>query len=644
MRQSKLSVPQSAITLLLLFARAPGPAAAQSGAVLPVGLQTTQLKCEHLINPIGVEASQPRLRWLLESNERGQLQTAYQILVAGSLRKLEGNNPDKWDSGKIVSDNSIDVPYGGSTLGSGEKYYWKVRSWGKDGHAGTYSKASYFEMGLLKRADWRGKWIGARKDISSPLLRRDFRLAKAVNRASIYLSGLGYYEIHVNGTTVGNRVLDPASTYYTNDQPFPLHSRVLYASYDVTELLKSGDNAIGVMLGHGWYSAEADVAPSPSGRTPYGDRPRLILQLNVEFADGENISLSTDENWKTSSGPITYNDLFHGETYDARLEQTGWDKPGYNDASWEKAVPVDAPTGDLISEMFPPNQVTETLQPVRMIKPRAPEFFDDTYIYDFGQNFTGWVRIKTSGPRGARVTLRYAARIYPEDDSLDNRSNVPPYLDARQTDVYILKGGGPEEWEPRFTLHGFRYVEVRGFGDLPSLESIEGRFVRSALKRTGAFTSSNDLINKIHHNIQWTFASSLQGLVQDAADRAERQGWLGDPGFVAEDYAYNFDMTALWEKWLNDMKDIQKVDGNIPLVAPLHWRTVGAQSDFPIDVYAKWPAFQSTYPLLIWYLYRHYGDTRVLDEHYDNLKKLVDFQGTTASHLIIASGLGHGAG
>jgi len=623
------------ISLMLFLAGLPGIGASQRG-----GLQANQLKCEHLTNPLGIEAPQPRLSWVLESNERGQLQAAYQILVATSLEKLQADNADKWDSGKIVSDSSVEVPYRGNPLASGERCYWKVRSWGKDGKPGAYSAASYFEMGLLKPADWRGKWVGAKKGISSPLLRRQFQLAKAVSRGRVYLSGLGYYELHINGNKVGNRLLDPASTYYTNDQPFPLHSRVLYASYDVTEQLKSGANVIGVMLGHGWYSAEADVAPSPSGRTPYGDRPRLMLQMNIEFADGEMTTLSTDDTWKTSSGPVTYNDLFHGETYDARLEQPGWDKPGYNDAPWEKAALVDAPTGTLTAEVFPANQVTETLKSLRVISPKAPEFFAQTYIYDFGQNFTGWVKIKTSGPRGARVTMRYAARIYPEDDSLDNRSNLPPFLDARQTDTYILKGEGTEEWEPRFTLHGFRYVEVRGFGDLPSLESVEGHFVRSALKLTGTFSSSNELLNKIHHNIQWTFASSLQGLVQDAADRAERQGWLGDPGFVAEDYAYNFDMTTLWEKWLNDMKDIQKADGNIPLVAPLHWRTVNNQGDFPIDVYAKWPVFQSTYPLLLWYLYQHYGDTRVLVEHYDGLKKLIDFQGTTASEYIISSGLG----
>lgn len=627
------------ISLTLFLAVFPGRAG-QGGGEPPIGLQANQLKCEHLTNPLGIEAPQPRLSWVLESNKRAQLQTAYQILVASSLNELQANNADKWDSGTVVSDNSVEVAYRGSSLKSGERCYWKVRSWGKDGKPGTYSAASYFEMGLLNPTDWHGKWIGAKKGISSPLLRREFRLSKSVRRGRIYLSGLGYYELHINGSRVGNRVLDPASTYYTNDQPFPLHSRVLYVSYDVTELLKSGANAIGVILGHGWYSAESDVAPSPSGRTPYGDRPRLMLQMNIEFADGERMSLSTDESWKTSSGPITYNDLFHGETYDARLEQTGWDKPAYNDAAWDKAALVDAPTGVLTAEVFPANQVTEILKPIRVISPKAPEFFAETYVYDFGQNFTGWVKIRTSGPRGARVTLRYAARIYPEDDSLDNRSNLPPFLDARQTDTYILKGEGAEEWEPRFTLHGFRYVEVRGFGDLPSLESVEGHFVHSALTPTGVFTSSNELINKIHHNIQWTFASSLQGLVQDAADRAERQGWLGDPGFVAEDYAYNFDMTTLWEKWLNDMKDIQKTDGNLPLVAPLHWRTIKGQEDFPIDVYAKWPVFQSTYPLLIWYLYQYYGDTRVLEEHYDGLKRLIDFQGTSASDYIIPSGLG----
>jgi len=623
--------------LLILGAHAvaqQAPAARESAEkAVRTYTQPTALKTENLTEPLGIETPRPRFRWLLDSDERGQVQTAYQVLVATGLEKLQADKGDKWDGGKVSSDNSVEVPYGGSELASGERCYWKVRVWDKNGRPSPYSVPSFFEMGLRKRSDWQGKWIAAKKGVSSPIFRRAISIEKPVRRARMYISGLGYYELSINGEKVGDRVLDPASTYYNNDQPFKLNSRVLYATYDVTPYLQTGANAIGVMLGNGWYSAEADVPPSPAGRAPYGDRPRLILQMNVELDDGQSFSVASDSNWKTSPGPITYNDLLNGETYDARLEQPGWDKLGFNDSAWENALLVEPPSGALTAELLPPGRVVQTIQPVKMLTPKEPEGFDATYNYDFGQLFSGWVQIRVSGPRGAKVVLRYGSRIYPEDDTLDTRSNMLPDGEARQTDTYILKGEGTEVWEPRFTLHGFRYVEVRGFTNTPAVQSIEGRFVRSAVESNGSFASSSELLNQIHHNIQWTFMTSFQGLLQDAADRAERVSWLGDPGFVAEDYIHNYDMAAFWEKWLNDIQDSQKEDGNVPLVSPLHWRN-------GMSAYEMLPCWLSTYPLLAWYLYQYYGDSRVLEDHYASLKKLVDFLSANASGYIISVGLG----
>jgi alpha-L-rhamnosidase len=602
----------------------------KSGAA---AIQVSALKTENATNPLGIDTPHPRFRWLLESGARGQLQTAYQILIASSLEKLEAGTGDKWNSGKVDSDNSVEVPYGGKKLSSGERCYWKVRIWDEDGRPSLYSNPSSFEMGLLNPTDWQGKWIESGKGISSPLLRKEFSLDSGVKRARIYISGIGYYELYINGKRVGDRVLEPASSYYNNDQPFKLHTRVLYASYDVTNLLREGINAIGVVLGNGWYSAEQDVAPAPAGRSPYGDRPRLILQMNAETDSGQTQSIVSASSWKTHPGPITYNDIFHGETYDARLEQPGWDEPGFNDGSWGEALSAEPPSGALTSEMLPPERVVETIQPVRIVVPTDPEGFERTYVYDFGQLLSGWVRIKLSGPRGTKVTLKYGSKIYPEDDTLDNRSNMRPGSEARQLDTYILKGEGVETWEPRFTLHGFRYVEVRGDKDLPAVQSIEGRFVRSDVDSTGSFDSSNALINRIHENIRWTFMSSFQGILQDAADRAEREAWLGDPSFVAEDYIYNFDMEAFWEKWLNDIQDTQKENGDIPVVSPIHWRD-------GMNTYLMWPCWKSTYPLLTWYLYQYYGDKRVLEAHYPSLKKLIDSLSASANGYIISEGLG----
>lgn len=598
-------------------------------------LRPTQLQTEHLSDPIGIEAQHPRFRWLLESTERAELQTAYQILVSGSEESLRADVGDKWDSGKVVSDDSVEVFYGGRPLTSGGRAYWKVRVWDQNGRPSIYSAPSFFEMGLLHPSDWKGNWIAATKGISSPLFRREFSVDAPVRRARVYVSGLGFYELSINGKRIGDRVLDPATTYYHNNQPFKLASRVLYSVYDVTSDLKDGANELGIMLGNGWYSRDANQ-PHRAWPTPFGERPCLILQMNVELTDGRVLNVISDSTWKTASGPVTSNDYFDGETYDARLEQAGWNAPGFNDASWENASPVEAPSDHLTAELLPPERVTGTLPAVNWIIPREPEIFWNARIYDFGQNFSGWVRIAVSGPRGTQLTLRYGARIHSEDNTLDTRSNEPPDLEppslvARQVDTYILKGEGTEIWEPRFTQHGFRYVEVSSPNDRPAVQKIEGRIVHSALESTGSFVSSNSLLNKIHHNIQWTLMSSLQGILQDSADRRERVSWLGDPSFVAEDYIDNYDMLGFWEKWLNDIEDNQKENGDIPFVSPL------VSSN---DGYAMWPCWKSTYPLLVWHLYQYYGDRQVLESHFDGLKRLVDFMSTAAHDHVISVGLG----
>ena len=583
-----------------------------------------ELKCEYAVNPLGIDVVQPRFSWVLESSQRGEMQTAYQILVASSEEKLKDDIADKWDSKKVISDQSVNVAYEGRELASSEKCCWKVRVWDKDDTPTLWSNVATFEMGLLHNDDWQGVWIGAGKSISAPLFRKEFKLAQEIKQARVYISGLGYYELYINGKKVGDHVLDPGTTYYNNDQPFELHSRVLYVTYDVTDYLRAGQNVVGIMLGHGWYSTDGE----PIGRDPYGDRPKLIVQMNIEFRDGENVSIVTGDIWKASRGPVTTNDICRGETYDARLEKSDWNTPGYDDSDWSKAQIVEPPDGELNSQLMPAIKVIKTIKPVRILNPE-----ENVYVYDFGQNFSGWAKLRVSGPKGTNITLRYAGRVY-DDYKLDQKNNVGTKLGAEQIDNYILKGEGTEVWEPRFTLHGFRYVEVTGFPGTPRLENLEGRFVRSAVETSGSFTCSNPLLNQVHHNIYWTFMSSFQSIPQDAAERGERVGWLGDPGFVAEDYICNFDTASFWTKWLNDIKDSQKSDGDVPTVSPIHWRNIH-------PVYSRMmPAWQSSYPLFVWYVYQFYGDERILGEHYDGVKKLVDFLSTEADNYIISLGLG----
>ena len=581
-----------------------------------LGITPAQLKCEYAVNPLGIDTPRPRFSWILESARRGQKQSAYQVLVAGSESKLESDAADKWDSTKVASGKSVNVAYHGKALSSGRKCWWKVRCWDKDGKVSPWSKPANFEMGLLKPDHWKGKWIGMGKGTASPLLRREFEITKKVRRARVYLSGLGWNELYINGRKVDDRVLDPATSYYNNDQPIKYGSRVLYVTLDVTECLKSGRNAVGVMLGNGWYSHDGK---SP-GRQPFADSPQLILQMNVDFTDGTSMSVVSDDKWKASGGPITANEICIGEHYDARLEKTGWRSPDYDDSGWAKSVSAKPPSGVMVAQAMPPVKVMRTIKPVKITK-----HGDGAYIYDFGQHFSGWTRLRVSGPKGTKVTLRHAGAV-DSKGRLDTKSQ----RGAPQTDVYILKGEGAEVWEPRFTLHGFRYVEMTGFPGTPNRTNLEGRFVYNAVETTGSFECSNPLLNQIHRNVCWTFMASLQGIPQDAGDRAERVGWLGDTGFVCEDYIYNLDTAAFWAKWLDDIKDSQKPDGDVPVTSPPHWR----------NHFSWYPCWKSTYPVIAWYLYEYYGDERVLAEHYDGMKKLVDFLGTRAREDIIPNGLG----
>ena len=606
----------------------------------------SDLQCEYAVDPVGIDAHQPRFSWLLRAAARGQSQSAYRILVASSEANLEAGDGDRWDSGRIASSEMAQVEYEGATLVSNERCWWAVQVWDREGRASRFSPPAVFGMGLLEASDWQGGWIGAAdRTISAPLLRREFVLDRPVRRATVHMSGLGYGELYVNGAKVRRSVLDPGNTYYNNDQSFALGERVLYVSHDVTALLRPGANVFGVMLGHGWYSAEDDIPPSPSHRTPYGDRPRLLLQGVVEYEDGGQVNIVSDGGWKTAPGPITYNDFCNGELYDARLEKAGWDSPGYDDAGWHPAAAVDAPGGALTAQRMPAARVVETRPAVGMTSPS-----EGVYIFDLGQTVTGWGRLRVQGPAGATVTLRHGTCLY-ADGTLDARSNMYNAPDseeedrqgssrdgevhhgARQTDSYTLRGDGVEVWEPRFTLHSFRYVEVTGYPGAPRLGSVDGRVVHTAVGTGSRFRCSNELFNRIHSNVHWTLRGSFQSISQDAADRSERVAWLGDPGFIAEDYLYNFSSASFWTKWLEDIADAQKEDGDVPVVAPLHWRTT-------MDPYLRWMDWASTYPIFVWQVYRHYGDERVLARHYSSLKRMMAFYGGLAEGHIMRHGLG----
>jgi len=613
-------VTQLLFTVLLTMILPSVLAAAEpdNGLVVPA-----RLRCEYLHEPQGIDVRQPRLSWWLESKARAQRQTAYQVLVATTLELLAVDQGDSWDSGKVDSQNSSQILYQGRPLVSGQTLYWKVRTWDAQGIPGAYSASASFSTGLLEPTDWQAQWISSEEN-GSPLLRKQFAVDRKVRSAKLYIAGIGYYEAFLNGSKVGDHVLDPASSYYTNDQPWPLTDRVWYVTYDVTDMIRPGNNVIGAMLGHGWYSADGG---SP-GRQPYGDRPRLLAQLVVDNIDGGRTIVGSDATWQTMRGPVIANEICLGESYDARLEQSEWSTSAAETSQWKSAIAVAAPSQNLSAQMLPPCRVISTLPAVKMSQ-TAP----GVYLFDFGQHFSGWTQLRVKGPRGTMVRIRHAGAIF-DDGRLDTRSNHS----ATQTDHYTLRGGEEEIWEPRFTLHGFRYAELTGFPGTPTLETLTGRHVRNDVDVSGTFTCSHPLLNQIQSNIQWTLATSLQGIPQDAAERNERMGWLGDTGFVAEEYFVNFDAASFWTKWLREIRDSQRPNGDVPVISPLHFGRVPGMSE--TKAWRGAPDWTSTYPLLVWYMYWYHGDRRIVEEHYEPLQRLVAWYESQAKDGILASVLG----
>jgi alpha-L-rhamnosidase len=565
------------VGLSIVLGALPAPLAATgAGPLAP-----TSLRCEYLENPVGIDVAKPRFFWIVEHPERGQVQSAYQIIVSTDPKAASG---EIWDSGKVASSKSTQVVFAGKALESGKSYYWKVRTWDRGGNEGVWSDIARFDTGLFDKSEWKGVWIGKKNQ-----LRKEFALKGRVKQARAYIAGLGYYELRLNGRRAGNRVLDPAWTTYDK--------RVLYATYDVTMSLRDGANAIAVTLGNGWYKSRA-----------------LLFQLNVEMEDGTTASVVSDTSWKAADGPIFEDSVYDGESYDARRETPGWDRPGFDDKDWPAAEAVKGPAGVLSAQMMPAIQVIDTIVPLGMTSP-----LPGVYIFDMGQNFSGWARLSVRGPRGTDVRLRFAELLF--DNGTLNQDNL---RSAQAEDHYILKGEGEESWEPRFTYHGYRYVEVTGFPGTPKLDSIRGRVVHSAVKPIGSFAASKDVLNGLQRIITWGQKTNLHSIPTDCNQRDERMGWMGDAQGTAEEAIMNFDMAAFYTNFVRDIRDVQDEKGQITDTVPHVW---GSR---PAD-----PAWGTAYPLLCWYMYQYYGDTRVLEEHYEGLRKYVEFLRSRAENGLV---------
>lgn len=601
---------------ILIFA-----AVAISAVSLHAAIRPTHLRCEYLEKPMGIDKTSPRFEWKLESRERAQKQAAYRIYVATTLERLNANVGDLWDSGRVVSDETAQIAYEGSPLPSRQQAFWKVRVWDQDGKI-SLSEPSSFEMGLLNTNDWKAQWIGRTTDVEerpAPMFRRTFVAGAKIKKARAYICGLGYYELRINGNRIGNDILNPGYTRYDK--------RALYVTYDVTSQLRPGPNALGVVLGHGWFNVQTK-AVWDFHKAPWREAPKFLFSLQIEFADGSTKTISSDESWRCSTGPIVFSSIYGGETYDARLEKPGWDSPGYNDADWDPIKVVAAPRGKLAAQMHVPIQTFETLRPVKVTEPKP-----GTFIFDLGQNFAGYCELTVSGNAGTKVQLRHGERLS-ETGTLDTRDMEQHVkkLDAtqtHQTDTYILKGQGAEKWHSRFTYHGFQYVEVTGLPGRPTAETLKGIFIHSAIPTAGRFECSNPLFNKITKAARWAYLSNLQGIPTDCPHR-EKNGWTGDAHLAAEQGIFTFDPSTLYTKWINDLGDEQHSSGMLPGIVPTSgWGYT----------WGNGPAWDSAFLLIPFHLYEYYGDTQILRDHFAGFKRYVDYLTSKAKDNIVDIGL-----
>jgi len=566
-------------------------------------IQIMELRCEYLKNPMGLGVAQPRFFWKMASEELNQKQTAYQILTASSLEMLNENGSDFWNTGKVCSDQSIHVEYAGKVLKARDACWWKVRVWDREGRPSVWSEPAYFEMGLLSPDDWKADWIKTDLNFDtysypSPILRREFTLAKKIQKARAYVTALGLYEMQINGKRVDDRLFTPGFTSYDK--------RNQYQVYDVTSLLNTGKNAIGLILGNGWYRNYRHA--SLEGPDPIESTRQdllVIAQVEVTCADGAQEFINTDSDWKSSTGPILMTSIYDGETYDARLEKSGWSAAGYDDSHWHGVEVVNRRKETIAPTIGPAARRIEEIVPVNIIHTKN----GDT-LFDMGQNIVGWCRLNANCPEGTTIILRHG-EVLDKDGNLYTES----LRSAKQTITYTCKGGGQDEiYEPRFSFQGFRYVEISGYPGKITNALLTGIVIHSDMERTGQFSCDNDLVNRLYQSIVRVQKGNSLDIPTDCPQRDERMGWLGDAQLFAPTGCTNMLAAGFYTKWLKDIAAEQEPSGLVNFMAP---------KKFDLDGVYGYADAAVTVP---WLLYTRYGDSRILMEQYESMKAWVEFQ------------------
>jgi alpha-L-rhamnosidase len=589
------------------------PAALAAERETPLAVR--DLRCEYKVDPLGIDVRKPRFSWELVSAEKGVKQTSYEVRVAGSEGEL-AKGKVIWDSGTQASDASIQVEYGGPGVASGLIYYWQVRVADNHGHLSEWSKTARWEMGLLEAGDWKAKWITPNifeeetKSNPSPILRREFLVKKKVERARIYATAMGLYELALNGKRVGDEYFTPGWTAYD--------FRYQYQTYDVTSLLKNGENCLGAMLGDGWFRGRLAW---DNKRNSYGKKLGLLEQVVITYADGTQEIVGSDDKWKSATGAVLESDIYNGETYDARLERAGWSEAGYKDGEWKGVTVVEAPRAKIVAPAGPGVKKIEEIKPVKVFRTPAGET-----VVDMGQDMVGWVKFRLTAPAGTTVTLRSA-------EVLDKTGNfyTANLRSAKESIRYTSKGAGSETFEPHFTFQGFRYVAVSGWPGEVSAQDFAGVVVHSAMARTGTFESSSALLNQLEHNIIWGQKGNFLDVPTDCPQRDERLGWTGDAQVFASTASFNFDTAAFYTKWLRDLALDQEDDGAVPFVIPnalSHETRKGAAAS------AGWADASVVVP---WTVYQAYADKRILEEQYPSMKAWVEYMRRAAGDRYIWS-------